>query len=173
MIGDVPQSKRLDRALDIFEQLYRKDKRYKLFIKGKRPEDYPWMHSKAKAQEMAYYKDQYTRIKDNNWEKSVFFEGHGPIDEWLQNIGWILSVSDSESFHLSVAEGMASSAIPIILKWPGADSIYPSKYIFTLIPEVVSFIYSQSNNGKDYNDYVNNFDYLKITESFLEFITLE
>ena len=68
MIGDVPQSKRLDRALDIFEQLYRKDKRYKLFIKGKRPEEYPWMHSKAKAREMAYYQEQYSRIKNNNWQ---------------------------------------------------------------------------------------------------------
>lgn len=129
MIGDVPQSKRLDRALDIFEQLYLKDKRYKLFVKGKRPEEYPWMHSKAKAEEMAYYQQQYQRIKDNDWDRSVVFEGHGPIDEWLQNIGWILSVSDNESFHLSVAEGMASGAVPVILKWPGSNTIYSSNYI--------------------------------------------
>lgn len=129
MIGDVPQSKRLDRALDIFEQLYRKDKRYKLFIKGKRPEEYPWMHSKAKAEEMAYYQQQYQRISDNGWDKNVIFEGHGPIEEWLQNIGWILSVSDNESFHLSVAEGMASGCVPLIMNWYGSDTIYNNRYI--------------------------------------------
>lgn len=140
MIGDVPQSKRLDRALDIFEQLYLKDKRYKLFVKGKRPEEYPWMHSKAKAEEMAYYQQQYQRIKDNGWHRSVVFEGHGPIDEWLQNIGWILSVSDNESFHLSVAEGMASGAVPVIFNWAGAETIYPEDYIFDSTSEITAII---------------------------------
>lgn len=141
MIGDVPQSKRLDRALDIFEQLYQKDERYKLFIKGKRPEEYPWMHSKAKAEEMAYYQQQYQRIKENGWDKSVVFEGHGPIDEWLRNIGWILSVSDNESFHLSVAEGMASGAIPVIFNWAGAETIYHKNYIFDSTSEITAIIH--------------------------------
>lgn len=140
MLGDVPHSKRLDRALDIFEKLYEKDKRYKLFIKGKRPEDYPWMHSKAKADEMAYYQRQYQRIKDNGWEGNVIFEGFGPIDEWLQKIGWILSVSDHESFHLAVAEGMASGAIPVVLNWSGANLIYHNSFIFNCIDPAVSFV---------------------------------
>lgn len=147
MIGDVPKSKRLDKALDIFEQLYQKDKRYKLFIKGKRPEEYPWMHSKAKVNEMAYYEKQYSRIKENNWEKNVIFEGHGPINEWLQTIGWILSVSDNESFHLSVAEGMASGAIPVISDWEGCDSIYDNKFIFRDLNPVVEFV----RNKRNYN----------------------
>ena len=133
MIGDVPQSKRLDKALDIFEKLYEEDKRYKLFVKGKRPEDYPWMHSKAKADEMAYYQQQYKRIEDNGWQDSVFFEGFGPIDEWLQKIGWILSVSDHESFHLAVAEGMASGSSPAILNWAGCEYIYPVGNIFSSV----------------------------------------
>ncbi|ATH79323.1 hypothetical protein CLM76_17730 [Vreelandella venusta] len=140
MIGDVPQSKRLDRALDIFEKLYAKDKRYKLFVKGKRPEDYPWMHSKAKASEMAYYRQQYQRIEDNGWQGNVIFEGFGPIDEWLQKIGWILSVSDHESFHLAVAEGMASGASPVILKWPGVETIYPREAIKSSINEAVGSV---------------------------------
>lgn len=140
MIGDVPQSKRLDRALDIFEKLYKEDKRYKLFIKGKRPEEYPWMHSKAKAEEMSYYQQQYQRIKDNGWDDHVIFEGHGPIDEWLQKIGWILSVSDNESFHLSVAEGMASGAIPVIFNWAGADTIYPQNFIFKSISDIFTSV---------------------------------
>lgn len=140
MIGDVPQSKRLDRALDIFEKLYAKDKRYKLFVKGKRPEDYPWMHSKAKADELAYYQQQYQRIKDNGWQESVIFEGFGPIGEWLQKIGWILSVSDHESFHLAVAEGMASGAIPLIFPWDGSREIYPDRYLYSDATSASEFV---------------------------------
>lgn len=140
MIGDVPESKRLDRALDLFELLYKKDKRYKLFIKGKRPEEYPWMHSKAKAAEMAYYSEQYNRIRENGWENNVIFDGYGPIDEWLRKIGWILSMSDHESFHLAIAEGMASGSIPLIYHWPGAEFIYDQADIYINTLEMVSAI---------------------------------
>lgn len=170
MIGDVPQSKRLDRALDIFEKLYEKDKRYKLYIKGKRPEEYPWMHSKAKAAEMAYYQRQYDRIKANNWQDNVIFEGHGPIEEWLQNIGWILSVSDSESFHLSVAEGMASGAYPLILKWPGADTIYPEKYIFNSISKIVNVIQSDKVNTIASTN-ANKFNKSALTNIFIDILS--
>lgn len=156
MIGDVPKSKRLDRALDIFEKLYKEDKRYKLFIKGKRPEEYPWMHSKAKAEEMSYYQQQYQRIKDNDWDDHVSFEGHGPIDEWLQKIGWILSVSDNESFHLSVAEGMASGAIPVIFNWAGADTIYPQHFIFKSISDIFTSVNeSLISSSELVNNYTN------------------
>lgn len=140
MIGDVPQRKRLDRALDIFEKLYQTDERYKLFVKGKRPEEYPWMHSKAKAEEMSYYQQQYQRIQDNGWQDNVIFEGHGPIDLWLQKIGYILSVSEFESFHLAPAEGMASGAIPIIYNWDGSDTIYSEKFIINSINNAVELI---------------------------------
>lgn len=126
MIGDVPQSKRLDRALDVFERLQAHDVRYRLFVKGKRPEEYAWMHSPAKAEEMEWYTRQYQRIRENGWGEKVTFEGFGPVEEWLPKIGWILSVSDHESFHLAVAEGMASGAAPGILRWPGCELIYPA-----------------------------------------------
>ena len=156
MIGDVPQSKRLDRALDIFESLYYKDKRYKLFIKGKRPEDYPWMHSKGKQVEMAYYQKQYQRIKVNGWQDRVLFEGYGPIDQWLQKIGWILSVSDHESFHMAVAEGMASGSQAVILKWPGAETIYPHFAIKSSLDEAVDTIV-MNEHGLSMKTHAQNF----------------
>lgn len=147
MIGDVPQRKRLDRALDIFEKLYQKDKRYKLFVKGKRPEEYPWMHSKAKAEEIAYYQQQYQRIKDNEWQDNVIFEGHGPIDLWLQKIGYILSVSEFESFHLAPAEGMASGAVPIIYDWDGSSTIYDEKFIVNSASEAANIIIKRETSS--------------------------
>jgi glycosyltransferase involved in cell wall biosynthesis len=145
MIGDVPKLKRLDRALTIFEKLYAQDKRYKLFIKGKRPEDYPWMNTIDKADERIYYQTQYQRIKANGWQDNVFFEDFGPIHEWLQKINWVLSVSDHESFHLAVAEGMASGARPIIYNWPGAETIYPKKHIIDNLLDVPEIIHKSNN----------------------------
>ena len=43
----------------------------------------------------------------------------GPdVGTWLRRIGFILSTSDDESFHLAPAEGMASGAVPVIRSWP-------------------------------------------------------
>ncbi|WP_444888146.1 hypothetical protein [Microbulbifer sp. JMSA008] len=145
MIGDVPQRKRLDRALDIFENLYNLDQRYKLFVKGKRPEEYPWMHSRSRRSEMDYYRKQYKRIEDNGWKDNVIFEGHGPIDSWLQKIGYILSVSDFESFHLAPAEGLASGAIPIIFNWDGSSTIYPEKCIVETTEQACQSILQNRN----------------------------
>ena len=156
LIGDVPRLKRLDRALDIFEKLFEVDSRYKLFIKGKRPEDYPWMHSKSKESELLYYKQQYDRIDKNNWGANVSFEGFGPIEEWLKKIGWILSTSEQESFHLAVAEGMTSGAKPVIMGWQGSEFIYPQDYIFKSLDEAVNFILSSecgsSSQLKDFSN---------------------
>lgn len=144
VIGDVPRSKRLDRALDIFEALFAQDMRYKLFVKGKRPEEYPWMHSEARKPEMDFYRTQYKRIEDNGWQDNVIFEGYGHIDEWLQKIGFILSVSDFESFHLAPAEGMASGALPIVFNWHGSSTIYPSDCIVGSVDEAVNAIVEAS-----------------------------
>jgi glycosyltransferase involved in cell wall biosynthesis len=154
LIGDVPQRKRLDRALDIFEKLYANNKKYKLFVKGKRPEEYPWMKSISRKPEMDYYQNQYQRIEDNGWQHNIIFEGHGPIDNWLQKIDYILSVSDFESFHLSPAEGMASGAIPVILNWPGSKFIYPDKCIFNTVEQACQAVINDdlitAENSKKY-----------------------
>lgn len=145
LIGDVPQRKRLDRALDIFEKLYSCNKKYKLFIKGKRPEEHPWMKSISRKPEMDYYQTQYQRIQDKGLGDSVIFEGYGPIDTWLQKIGYVLSVSDFESFHLAPAEGMASGALPIILDWAGSSTIYPEQCIYSTVDEACNAILYESS----------------------------
>ena len=43
MLGSVPRLKRLDRALDILKIVRSEEPRFNLRIKGKLPNDYPWM----------------------------------------------------------------------------------------------------------------------------------
>ncbi|MFM5118236.1 glycosyltransferase [Aeromonas veronii] len=138
-IGMVPQRKRLDLALDVLDELYKKDHRYKLYILGKRPEEYSWMASRK--DEMDYYEHIYSRIKNSAWRDNVIFDGHTDnVPEWMRKIGWMLSTSDFESFHMAPAEGMASGAVPLLLKWPGVNTIYPKKYIFNSTLDICKFV---------------------------------
>ena len=136
LVGIVPWGKRLDKAIDLLALLWEKDKRYKLRVKGKRPEDLPWMLNKQHRQEMKKYNDLFARIESSPWKKNVVFDPHGnDMPEWYEKIDYILSVSDYEGSHQAVAEGMASGAIPLILPWLGADTVYPKSLVF---PDVAS-----------------------------------
>ncbi|WAM50922.1 glycosyltransferase, partial [Vreelandella venusta] len=131
LVGIVPQSKRIDRALGILKQLRKEDTGYTLRVKGKQPADYPWM-AKYRPEEMAWYDEQYRRIaEDPDLQGAVVFDSHGnDMPQWYAGIDFILSVSDHESFHLAVAEGAASGCTPIVLPWEGADEIYPSEWVY-------------------------------------------
>ena len=156
IVGISPQLKRLDKAIDIFEKLWEKDNRYKLFIKGKRPEEYKWWTAK-KGDEVDYYNNLYQRIEESPWKRNVTFDGHGnDMDVWFQKIGFILSTSDYETFHLAPAEGMASGSVPIIFNWAGSKAIYDKKWIVSNIDEAVQLVLnSKSSVGNEsFKDYI-------------------
>lgn len=128
-VGMVPQRKRVDLALDILRELRRDDKEYALRIKGKRPEEFPWMENRP--EELTWYMKQYQRIlNDPLLMGAVFFDSHGnDMPEWYAGIDFVLSTSDFESFHFSIADGAIAGAIPVVLPWEGADEIYPLNWI--------------------------------------------
>lgn len=129
LVGIVPQRKRLDQALDVLARLRAVDDRYRLFIKGKAPKDYSWMAERS--EEMEFYEEQYRRIaNDPLLVDAVFFDGYSDdMSSWYRKIGVVLSVSDFESFHLTLPDGAASGALPASLAWAGADRIYPQSWI--------------------------------------------
>jgi glycosyltransferase involved in cell wall biosynthesis len=128
-VGMVPAQKHVDKALDVLKRLRETDDRYRLFVKGKQPEDFPWMSSRPV--EMQYYEEQRLRIEsDVALKGAVIFDPHGnDMADWYANIGVVLSTSDFESFHLTLADGAASGAVPVSLAWPGADQIYPTSWL--------------------------------------------
>lgn len=125
IIGIVPRMKRFDLALNLLKQLRQIEPRFNLRVKGKLPEDYPWMIKRE--EEMKWYEHQFSRInEDNDLSSAVHFDGWGDnVPEWLESINYILSVSDYEGTHQAVAEGAASGAVPMILYWQGAKATYP------------------------------------------------
>ncbi|WP_246942797.1 glycosyltransferase family 4 protein [Bacillus pinisoli] len=144
IIGIVPKLKRIDRALDIFEELLEHDQRYKLFIKGKHPKDFGWVWNDV--EQRTHYEEAFKRI--DKYKDRVHFEGWGDVSEWLQNIGFVLSVSDYESFHMAPIEGMASGAFPVVLRREGVNTIFPSEYIHDSLSDAAKYIKKARFNKK-------------------------
>ena len=145
--GICPSLKRLDRALDILEKLRAEDERFTLFVKGKSPQEYVWLWQRE--EERDYYEQQYERIESSSLlRNSVIFDGYGDdIASWYRKIGFILSVSDHESFHLAVAEGGVSGAIPIVLNRDGAKDIFPRSWVYETLNEVATAILRINGDG--------------------------
>src|SRR5690606_8962800 len=118
MIGIAPSRKRLDLALDVLEELRRDDPRFTLFVKSKLPWEYWWIWQKD--EERAHYENVFRRVRRSRLlSGGVVFDTYGrDVASWLRRVGFVLSTSDDESFHLAPAEGMASGAVPALLPWP-------------------------------------------------------
>ncbi|MET4077421.1 glycosyltransferase [Janibacter sp. UYMM211] len=151
LVGIVARPKRLDRALDVLEGLHDRGLDYRLRIKGKTPSDYPWMAQRP--DEMSYYDEQFARIEQINAQRpgAVVLDGHGDdMAQWYQGVGVALSTSDFESFHLTIADGAASGALPALLAWPGADRVYPREWISADVESLIERIATTERSGEDY-----------------------
>ena len=129
MIGIVPSRKRLDLALDVLEELRREDDRFMLFIKSGMPWEHWWVWQNPAERE--HYAAALRRVQRTPLLRgAVVFDDAGPdVAAWLRRIGFVLSTSDDESFHVALAEGMASRAVPVLRHWPGAETIYDMRWI--------------------------------------------
>ncbi|WP_243708735.1 glycosyltransferase family 1 protein [Actinomadura sp. GC306] len=148
MIGIAPSRKRLDLALDVLEELRRDDPRFTLFVKSKLPWDYWWIWQKD--EERAHYEKVFHRIRRSRLlSGGVVFDSYGrDVASWLRRIGFVLSTSDDESFHLAPAEGMASGAIPALLPWPGAETIYDTRWIHETPSAMAASIAATTSEGR-------------------------
>ncbi|MEW2359240.1 glycosyltransferase [Spirillospora sp. NPDC029432] len=148
MIGIAPSRKRLDLALDALEELRREDPRFTLFVKSKLPWEYWWIWEKP--EERAHYEEVFRRIRRSPLlAGGVVFDSYGrDVPAWLRRIGFVLSTSDDESFHLAPAEGMASGAVPVLLGWPGADTIYDTRWIHRDAPAMAASIAATVREGR-------------------------
>ncbi|MDJ0498483.1 MAG: hypothetical protein QNJ89_11675 [Acidimicrobiia bacterium] len=139
MLGASSSRKRLDLALDLIEQLSTADERFRLRIKTALPAEEKWVWDNPA--ERSYFADQLPRLERSPLAGVVTLDPYGTdIASWFRKIGFILSLSDDESFHLAPAEGMAATTVPVIRNWPGADSVYSSEWVFSDLGEMVDQI---------------------------------
>ena len=147
MLGMVPFRKRPDRAVSILRAVQEQAPDFLLSIKSGLPWEHAWIW--RSPQERAAYRallDEITR--DPVLRRSVVIEGHGAdVPAWLQRTGWVLSLSEDESFHLAPAEGMAAGSVPLILEWPGADGVYDSRFVAGSESELVERVLTTTMHG--------------------------
>lgn len=145
MIGILPKRKGFNHAINILKELKKKDDRYKLYVAGKRPEEFA--NSWNIPEERIYYQKTYQKIKENHLENDVIFTGWVKTSEFLRKIGYVLSLSDLvESFHIAPFEGMASNGIGMALKWEGIEYIYPQYTIYSSEKEIIQKIDEYNHN---------------------------
>lgn len=165
MVGVVPRTKRLDLALDVVERILDNGIPARLLIKGKTYSDYPWLMNRQ--DELAYFIKQDDRIEKINsrWPGAVVKQPFGDdMAEWYQNVDVVLSVSDFESFHLTLPDGVASGAVPFSLNWPGADLIYPREWLYAAVDDIASTIMARTRTvtAEDRRFVSKNFDKAKV-----------
>ncbi|MQA83987.1 MAG: glycosyltransferase [Streptosporangiales bacterium] len=148
LIGITPSRKRPDLALDVLEELRRRDPRFHLFAKTKMTWDYWWMWNKAEERE--HCDEMLARVQRSPMLRgAVVFDPFGPdVAAWLRRIGFVLSTSDDESFHLAPAEGMASGAVPVLRNWPGVETIYDTRWVHRDPAEMAEAIHAIVREGR-------------------------
>jgi glycosyltransferase involved in cell wall biosynthesis len=129
LLGWIPIRKRVDRAVDVLERLLATDDRWRLYLGGMLPWELRWVWQRLAEQQ--YFAEQLDRIRRSpRLRRAISFDGHQTnVASWMRKIGFVLSPSDDESFHLSPAEGMASGAVPVVWPWECASQVYDGRWI--------------------------------------------
>ena len=161
MVGIVPTRKRFDRAVSLLEMLINSGIDAKLKIKGHRPENLDFMHGPARKVELDYYYKIYEEVDNNPKLKNLitFDDWGNDVAIWYQDVDFILSPSDFESFHYALADGVLSGCTPIIWNWDEANVIYNDDWIVNSNQEAFNRILFKIKSS--------NFDKLKMNREFI------
>jgi glycosyltransferase involved in cell wall biosynthesis len=127
LVGSVPRMKGLLRAVELLYSLRLQDKRYSLTIYGRRPEELPWVIKDD--DERQYFEECERFIVDHDLSDSVSYAGWVDTAMELAKVGFVLSLSDFESFHVAPAEAFAAGNQALFLPWRGVEFLYPETYI--------------------------------------------
>lgn len=177
IVGIVPILKRPDRVLDLLELLSDVDSRYTVHIKGQQPWQYTWVWNDKDVRDS--YGAFYERLATNpRLRNRVGFDGFSPaMGQWFQKIGWVLSPSKRESFHLGPVEGMASGSVPVVWDRAGASGVFDRRWLHQTTEDVARFILRSNENEESYDresslslEHVRKFDSHKIGIEWIQLL---
>lgn len=134
IVGILPRRKGYMKAIELLSSLVEVDRRYSLSVFGKAPKELAWVYRDPEERE--YYEACQQLIVRSNLEDHVNFDGWVDTRIALADVGFILSLSDFESFHVAPAEAFVSGNQALFLPWDGVEYIYPREYIFDNVLEM-------------------------------------
>lgn len=174
LAGYVPILKRFDRALDLLRILREEDPRYTLHMRGHSPWNYAWEWKKTAHQDA--YREQFLRIgQEPLLREGISFEPFGPdMGNWLRRIGWMLSTSTRETFHLAGIEGAASGAVPLVWEREGSQEIFSDRWNFAGTEDVARFVLEHNGDQSAWEeesaraiDYSSKYEAVNISSAWL------
>ena len=116
-VGYINYKKNPTLLLYCFKKIHAYDSEYSLHIAGQ--------HQDPRIQ---VYFEHFLR------ENPLPVHFHGWVEDmpaWYADKDFVISTSLFESFHYSIAEGMASGLLPLIHDWYGAKETYSREFLFT------------------------------------------
>jgi len=85
----------------------------------------------------------------------VFFDGwQEDVNVWLQDKDFIVSTSICEGYPVGILEGMTCGLKPVIHNFLGAESIFPSEFLFNITEEFCEKILSDTYEPERYRNFV-------------------
>lgn len=131
-------------VIQYFNEIVKKDNRYKLYIAG----------SFQDVDLKIYLEDMIERLSLSN---NVIFEGfmeNSKIAEWLEDKHYIVTGSISEGHPVGVMEAMASGLKPVIHYFPGSEQFYPKEYLYYDLEGFNNCIVENEYNSKEYRKFI-------------------
>lgn len=114
--------------LHAFQAIHAADPRFRLHIGGK-------------IDNLRYQVAIRHFVRKNDLEDAVVGYGRvADVQGWLANMHYIMCSSLMEGHPVGLLEAMATGCQPLIYNWPGAESFYPSEFIWKSIDELRTLI---------------------------------
>jgi glycosyltransferase involved in cell wall biosynthesis len=136
--------KRFDRAVDILRQVRRHAPEFRLRIRSAMPWEFTWIWQDNHDERSKFERTFHEIHEDPDLRDAIIFDRPGAnMAEWYRNVRFIISTSESEGCHTSVAEGICSGAVPIVIDWPGAKSVYGSDCVYSDVDAMADAILTQ------------------------------
>lgn len=142
MVGWAQQVKDPEWTLDLLAALRRQDPRWRLRLIGA-DVDVNDPNPVERAAARAFH----ARLADPVVADAVDFVGYTTrLPQHLREIGWAVSSSRREGFHIGLVEMAASGAVPVVRDWPvyagigGASGLFPPEWVSTTPEEAAERI---------------------------------
>lgn len=138
-----------------FKKIFDTDNRYKLHIAGTFNEE----------RYRLYFNQM---IKELGLEKNIIFYGwQKDINKWLEDKNYIICTSVLESQGLGIMEAMSKGIRPLIHNFVGAKEVYPEKYVWSSLDDLVNMLQDEKYSSIEYRNLVEKNYSLSDTNSMI------
>ncbi len=154
IIGNINDAKRMETSLLILAELPRD---YKLWIVG------GGLGSWRK-----HYVENY--IKDNNLNVE-FIERVESVNDFLQNMNYLLLCSEKEAFSFVVSEACAAGVKSVVHNFWGSSTVWPKEWIWNTVSEAKQMIMEDKYESLKYRQYIEeHYPFGKMLEKYDELL---